>query len=52
MENKAKTTQAQEKANIYKNLCIFAPDAMTYAKDTKIFGKWLKKESFHDSFLS
>ena len=49
MENKAKTTQAHEKANIYKNLCIFAPDAMTYAKDTKIFGKWLKKESFHDT---
>lgn len=48
MENEIEIQKNHKKANTYKNLCIFAEDAIKFKNETKIFGKWLKKESFHD----
>lgn len=40
--------EKHKKANEYKNLCIFAEDAIKFPNNAKVFGKWIKKESFHE----
>ena len=42
-------TDLHKKAETYKNLCIFASDAMKFENGTKIFGTWKKLESFHET---
>lgn len=37
-----------KKANVYKNLCIFAPDVMKFENGAKIFENWIKLESFEE----
>ena len=49
MKTKQKNDEIHKKANVYKNLCIFAEDAIKLDNDAKIFGKWRKKESYWDS---
>lgn len=43
-----KEKEIHKKAEIYKNLCIFAEDAMKFNNESKIFGNWIKKESFKE----
>ncbi len=42
-------TKTHKKAENYKNLCIFAYDALKFENGAKIFGKWKKLESFHET---
>lgn len=48
MKSEIEIKEIHKKANEYKNLCIFAEDAMNFKNETKIFGAWIKKESFHE----
>lgn len=52
MENTIEIIDIHKKANIYRNLCIYAEDSLMLNNGTKVFDDWIKLDAFTEKLTN